>query len=122
MEFELDEKIGITRIRLSLPVCGLTVVVADFCAAERALSAWRQASRPVHRYEYAIQFTDGAALRGQFALSAETPKTLSLRRVIRIALGKGSVATGLRVDHALIDRNGCPVEDELLVHYQLEGI
>lgn len=122
MEFEHVEKIGIARIRLSLPACGMTAVVSGFFEADRALTAWKQASRPVHACEYAIQFTDGASLQGRLSSSAKAPKTLSLWRVVQLAMGMRSAATGQRVDHALVDRNGKPVSTALLEHYLLERL
>jgi len=120
MEFDPIEKIGIARIRLSLPKCGTTVVAAGFFEADRALTAWKDAARPVHACEYAIQFIDGAALRGRFSSSAKTARLPSLWKVVQLALGVGSAAAGLRVYHALVDRNGKPVDTSLLEHYALE--
>jgi hypothetical protein len=122
MEFEHVEKIGIARIRLSLPVCGMTAVVSGFFEADRALTAWKLASWPVHACEYAIQFTDGASLLGRLSSSAKAPKTLSLWRAVQLAMGMRSAAAGQRVDHALVDRNGKPVSTALLEHYLLERL
>jgi hypothetical protein len=122
MEFDDLEKIGIARIRLSLPVCGMTAVVSGFFEADRALNAWRQALRPIHACEYAIQFTDGASLQGRFSSSAKKPQTPSLWRVVQIILGMQSAVAGLRVDHALVDRNGKPVSTALLERYLLERL
>jgi hypothetical protein len=122
MEIEPVEKIGIARIRLSLPLCGMTAVVLGFFEADRALTAWKDAARPVHACEYAIQFTDGASLRGRFSSSAKTSRLPSLWKVVQIALGVGSAAAGLRVSHALVDRNGNTVNTSLLEHYALERL
>lgn len=120
MEFDSTEKIGIARIRLSLPKCGMSVVVAGFFEADRALTAWKDAARPVHDCDYAIQFIDGASLRGRFSSSRKNAKPPSLWKVAQIALGAGSAAAGLRVCSALVDRNGTPVTTGLLEHYALE--
>jgi hypothetical protein len=120
MEFESVEKIGIARIRLRLPIRGTTAVVCGFFEADRALSAWKQASRRLHACEYAIQFTDGASLRGRFSSSAKGPKLPSLWQVVQIILGVTAPAAGLRVDHVLVDRNGKALTTGLLAHYSLE--
>lgn len=115
-----DEKIGIARIRLRLPVCGMTAVVSGFFEADRALTAWKQASQPVQACEYTIQFTDGASLRGTFSSSSRTPKPPSLWRIIQIATGMTTATAGLRAHHVLVDRHGNTLSTGFLEHYSLE--
>lgn len=117
-EFDTDEKIGIARISLRSPVCGATAVAAGLFEAERALNAWKQASRPLGAFEYTVLFTDGAALHGKF--SASKKRSLpTLWRIIQVALGMATPA-GSCVDHALVDRNGNPLCTTLLEQYSLE--
>lgn len=115
-----DEKIGIARIRLTLPVCGMTAVVSGFFEADRALTAWKETVRPLHACEYAIQFADGASLRGRFSSASKKPKLPSLWRVVQMTLGIVEAAAGLQVDHALVDRDGNTLAAGLLQRYSLE--
>jgi hypothetical protein len=120
MDFERDdEKIGIARIRLRLPACGMTAVVAGFLEADRALMAWKQTRRSVRGCEYAIVFTDGVTLQGKF--SAVKARSLpSLWRIIQFTLGITSSTAGVRVNHALVDRHGTPLSMATLERYALE--
>jgi hypothetical protein len=120
MEFEwdADEKIGVARISLRLPMCGMTAVAAGLFEADRALSAWKQAYQPLEACEYTVLFTDGASLRGRF--SASKKRNLpSLWRIIQVALGM-TPPIGMRVNHALVDRDGNTLCTTLLEHYSLE--
>lgn len=119
-EDDAKKKIGIARIRLRLPVCGVTAVVSGFLEADRALTAWKQASRPVHACEYTIQFTDGASLRGRFFSASKKANPPSLWRVVQMPLGMTKAAAGYRVDHALVDRQGKALATGLLKQYSLE--
>jgi hypothetical protein len=114
------EKIGIARIRLRLPVSGTSVVVSDFFEADRALTAWKLAARPINACEYTIQFTDGVSLRGKMSSSSKKPVLPSLWRVTRIVLGLATASAGLQVDHAMIDPHGNRLSEQLLEHYSLE--
>jgi hypothetical protein len=92
-EFDTAEKIGIARISLRSPVYGSTAVAAGLFEAERAL-------------------------HGRF--SASKKRSLpTLWRIIQVALGMATPA-GLRVDHALVDRNGNHVCTTQLEQYSLE--
>jgi hypothetical protein len=119
-EEDAGEKIGIARIRLRLPVCGMTAVVSGFYEADRALTEWKNSSRPVHACEYTIQFTDGNSLRGRFSFARKRPKLPSLWRIIQTALGVTAAAAGLQVDHALVDRHGNTLNTRLLEQYSIE--
>lgn len=117
---DADEKIGIARIRLTLPVGGMTAVVSGFFEADRALMAWKETFRPVRTCEYAIQFADGASLRGRFSSASKKPKLPSLWRVVQITLGIVDATADLHVDHALVDRDGNTLAACLLKRYALE--
>lgn len=117
-EFDTDEKISIARILLRSPVYGTTAVAAGLFEAERALSVWKQAYEPLDAFEYTVLFTDGSALHGRFSASKKRGLP-SLWRIIQVALGVATPA-GLRVDHALVDRNGNHLCTTLLEQYALE--
>lgn len=111
-----DEQIGIVRIRLRLPGCGMTAVVSDFTDADRALVAWKQARRLSDSCDFSILFTDGAAIRGSFGVSDQAKNLLSLPRIVRMALGVCPLARGYVASCVLVDKGGVP-----LSHAQLDG-
>lgn len=117
---DADEKIGIARIRLTLPLGGITAVVSGFVEADRALMTWKERFHLIRTCEYAIQFADGASLRGRFSSTSKEPKLPSLWRVIQITLGIVSANAGLHIDHALVDRDGNTLAADLLQRYALE--
>lgn len=119
-EEDADEKIGIARIRLTLPAGRMTVVVSGFSEADRALAAWKEKFCPVRTCEYTIQFADGASLRGSFSSASKKLELPSLWRVVRITLGIANATEGLHVDHALVDRDGNALAADLLKRYALE--
>jgi hypothetical protein len=114
-----DEKIGIARIKLSLPLSGTTAVVYECREADRALSAWKRASKLVHACEYAVIFTDGVIIRGRFSLGANARSLPSLSCIIQAAFGLGRPARGYCMDGVLIDRHGAPMKPGMLRHYSL---
>ncbi|MFC5460030.1 hypothetical protein [Massilia niabensis] len=111
-----DEKIGIVRIRLCLPRCGMTAIVSEFTDADRALVAWKQARRLSDSCDFSILFTDGAAIRGSFGVSDQAKNLLSLPRIVRMALGVCPLARGYVARCVSIDKGGGP-----LSHAQLDG-
>ena len=117
--FDTAEKIGIARIRLSLPRCGISAVVAEFTDADRALLAWKQTMRLSDTCDFSILFTDGAAMRGSFRMSEKAKNFLSLPRIVRMALGVCPLARGYIVSCILVDKGGGPLSCAQLDGYAL---
>lgn len=113
---DFDEKIGIVRIRLRLPRCGMTAVVSEFTDADRALVAWKKARGLSDSCDFSILFTDGAAIHGSFGVSEKAKNLLSLPRIVRMALGVCPLARGYVASCVLVDKSGGP-----LSHAQLDG-
>lgn len=113
------EKIGIVRIKLRIPVCGVTAMVSAFCEADRTLIAWNLALKLVHSCDYVIVFEDGMSMRGRFSLSSKAKTLPSLARMLHTALGLASPLRGCSVDCVLIDRDGSALGIDALERYSI---
>jgi hypothetical protein len=116
---DAGEKIGISRIKLKLPVCGVTAVVSEFSEADRTLSTWNRALKLVHACEYAVLFTDGVSIRGKFSLSSKAKTLPSLTRIIQASLGLIAPTRGYLLDCVLVARDGTALSISSLENYSL---
>jgi hypothetical protein len=116
---ELDEKIGIARIQLRLPDCGISAVVSEYTDADRALTAWRRANYLSNACDFSILFTDGATIKGRFGLTEMAKSLLSLPRIVLMSMGASSLARGYMTSCVLMDKSGSPLGVERLDSYAL---
>lgn len=78
---EADE-IGVTRIMLRAPQRGASAHVFDFLEADRLLLVWKNDAEQAIECQFALQFSDGAQVRGTLILWRETRARPALRNHI----------------------------------------